>query len=83
MKIMDILAAIAIILQLITIHSIMLGISRFLMGIFCGIVSGVVPSYIISLAPSFTSGILGSYNQISLTFGMAFAYYMGQFTINY
>lgn len=75
---MDLIAVIAIILQMITVYTPILCISRFLMGIYCGICSGVVPSYIVSLSPSFTSGIIGSFNQIAIALGMGFAYYMGQ-----
>jgi MFS transporter, SP family, solute carrier family 2 (facilitated glucose transporter), member 2 len=57
---------------------VLLCLSRFLMGLYCGIVSGIVPSYILSLSPSFTSGIVGTYNQVAVAMGMAFAYYLGQ-----
>jgi hypothetical protein len=53
-----------------------------MMGIFCGFTTGIVPSYIISISPSFTSGVLGTFSQISVVVGMAFAYYMGQFLDN-
>lgn len=79
---MDAIAVIAILLQVITIHTVSLCVSRVLMGIFCGITSGLVPSFIVSMSPSFTSGILGSYNQIAMAIGMSFAYYMGQFLDN-
>lgn len=75
---MDLMAVVAIGLQLFSLHTAILGTSRFLMGFYCGITSGVVPSYILSLSPSFTSGILGTYNQVAIALGMAFAYYMGQ-----
>jgi MFS family permease len=75
---MDLLATIAVVLQLVSLNTVVLGISRFLMGFYCGIISGVVPSYILSLSPSFTSGIVGTYNQVAMALGMAFAYYMGQ-----
>lgn len=68
----------AIGIQLMSMNVVAVSVSRFLMGIFCGIISGVVPSYILSLAPSFTSGIVGTYNQVAVALGMAFAYYMGQ-----
>jgi|LakMenEpi03Aug12_release.lakeMendotaPanAssembly.Ray.scaffolds.fasta_scaffold235969_2 MFS family permease len=75
---MDLIAVAAIVSQIITVYTPVLCLSRFLMGLYCGICSGVVPSYIVSLSPSFTSGIIGSFNQISIALGMAFAYYMGQ-----
>lgn len=76
---MDYLAVLAIVMQLITLSTPILSLSRFLMGIYCGITTGIVPSYIISLSPNLTSGIVGTFNQISFTMGIAFAYYMGQF----
>jgi SP family facilitated glucose transporter-like MFS transporter 1 len=69
---------VAIILQFITIYTPVLFVSRFLMGIFCGFTTGLVPSYILSISPSFISGIIGTFSQISIAIGMAFAYYMGQ-----
>ena len=75
---MDVIAVIAIISQMITVYTPVLCISRFLMGIYCGICSGIVPTYIVSLSPSYTSGIIGSFNQIAIALGMGFAYYMGQ-----
>ena len=79
---MDILALVAVLLQLITIYAPILFISRFLMGLYCGITFGLVPSYIVSLSPSFTSGIVGTFNQVATALGMAFAYYLGQIIDN-
>jgi MFS transporter, SP family, solute carrier family 2 (facilitated glucose transporter), member 1 len=78
LRMMDLLGALAIALQLISLHTAVLSLSRFLMGFYCGITSGVVPSFIMSLAPRFTSGIVGTFNQMAVALGMAFAYYMGQ-----
>ena len=75
---MDVIAVIGIISQMITVYTPVLCISRFLMGNYCGICSGIVPTYIVSLSPSYTSGIIGSFNQIAIALGMGFAYYMGQ-----
>lgn len=82
LKYMDAIAVVAIVMQVVTIHTASLCVSRIMMGFFCGITSGLVPSYIVSMSPSFTSGILGSYNQIAMAIGMSFAYYMGQFLDN-
>ena len=76
---MNILAIIAIIIQLVTFYWPILIISRLLMGFYCGIISGLVPSYIMSISPSFTSGIIGSFHQTLIVLGIAFAYYMGQY----
>lgn len=75
---MNTIGIIAISMQIISLNIVVICVSRFLMGFYCGIISGVVPSYILSLSPSFTSGIVGTYNQVAITLGMAFAYYMGQ-----
>ena len=69
-------------MQVVSIHTVVLSISRFLMGIFCGIASGLIPSFIVSLSPSFTSGIVGTYNQVAMALGMAFAYYIGDLLDN-
>ena len=54
-------------------------VSRLIMGFYCGIISGLVPSYIMSISPSFTNGIIGTFHQTLIVLGMAFAYYMGTF----
>ncbi len=69
-------------MQIVTLNTVVVSISRFLMGVFCGIASGLIPSFIISLSPSFTSGIIGTYNQVLIALGMAFAYYLGQLLDN-
>jgi SP family facilitated glucose transporter-like MFS transporter 1 len=74
---MDILAIFAVLLQLVTIYFPILCISRFLMGIYCAITTGLIPSWIISMSPSFRSGIFGTFNQLAVVFGMAEAYLMG------
>jgi MFS family permease len=79
---LDYLAIAAIVMQMVSIYTPVLCLSRLLMGIFCGFTTGIVPSYIVSIAPSFASGIIGSYSQMSIVLGMAFAYYMGQFLDN-
>ncbi len=75
---MNLIGIMAIVMQLVSLNTVVLCLSRFLMGVFCGIASGVVPSFILSLSPSFTSGIVGTYNQVAIAMGMAFAYYLGQ-----
>lgn len=82
LRALDYIALTAIIMQVITIYTPVLCVSRILMGIFCGFTFGIVPSYIISIAPSFASGIVGSFSQLSIVLGMAFAFYMGQFLDN-
>jgi len=75
----DYLAIIAISMQIFTVYTPVLCVSRFLMGIYCGFTTGLVPSYLLSLSPSFKSGIIGTLNQLAIVTGMAFAFYMGQF----
>jgi hypothetical protein len=76
---MDILAVLSMLLQIITLWTPFLVLSRLLMGFYCAITTGLVPSYTISLSPSFTSGVFGVFNQLAIVTGMAFAYLMGQF----
>lgn len=77
LRYLDFLAIAAVTMQIITIYTPVLCVSRFLMGIYCGFTLGLVPSYTMSISPSFKSGIIGSFSQIAMVLGMAFAYYMG------
>lgn len=79
MKLMDILAIIAALMQVISIYFPVVIASRLLMGVYCAITTGLIPSWIISMSPSFTSGIFGTFNQVAIALGMAIAYCMGQF----
>lgn len=79
MKLMDILAIIAALMQVISIYFPVVIVSRLLMGVYCAITTGLIPSWIISMSPSFTSGIFGTFNQVAIALGMAIAYCMGQF----
>ena len=78
MQLMDIVVMIGIIMQVITIWTPVLCVSRLLMGIFCGITFGIAPSFIVSITPSFYRGITGTFSQSAMTIGIAFAYVMGQ-----
>jgi hypothetical protein len=42
-----------------------------------GIASGIVPVYLISISPPEISGIVGSFNQLLITVGIAVAYALG------
>jgi len=75
---MNFLAIIAVVMQLMTFYWPVLIVSRYIMGMYCGIISGLVPSYIMSIAPSSNSGIIGSFYQGSIVLGLTFAYQMGQ-----
>jgi hypothetical protein len=76
---MDIIAIIAILMQAITLLTPIVYVSRIFMGFYCAITTGLVPSYTLSLTPSFTTGIFGVFNQIAIVTGMTFAYLMAQF----
>lgn len=52
------------------------------MGLYCGIIAGLVPSYIISAAPTPLVGIVGTFSYLSMVFGMALAYHIGQLMDN-
>ena len=76
---MDYLAIISVCLHLLNLNVGIVCVSRVLMGMYCGITTGLVPSWIISMSPSYTSGIFGTFNQLAIALGMAEAYFMGQF----
>lgn len=79
MKIMDYLAIASVCLHLIRLDIEVVCLSRLLMGFYCGITTGLIPSWIISMSPNYTSGIFGTFNQLAITLGMAEAYFMGQY----
>lgn len=69
------MAVFASLLQMSSLKIYPLLFSRLLMGIYCGINSGVVPTYITSLAPPHMVGALGTLNQLLITIGISMAYY--------
>ncbi len=77
MKILDIIAIVSVVMQVVTIYMPIVILSRFLMGFYCAITTALIPSWILSMSPSFTSGIFGTFNQIAIALGMAIAYSMG------
>ncbi len=79
MKYLDFLAIFAVTLQFFTIYFPIVVISRLLMGFYCAITTGLIPSWIISMTPHFASGVFGTFNQLAIALGMAWAYAMGQF----
>lgn len=44
---------------------------------YVGIASGIIPVYLISISPPEISGIVGSFNQLLITLGIATAYGIG------
>jgi SP family facilitated glucose transporter-like MFS transporter 1 len=79
MKILDIIAIVAVVMQVVSIYLPVVIVSRLLMGFYCAITTGVIPSWILSMSPSFTSGIFGTLSQFAIALGMGTAYCMGQF----
>lgn len=53
-------------------------LSRFLVGISCGISSSVIPPFLISLSPPEWRNLIGSLHQVLLTGGVGFSFYLGQ-----
>lgn len=52
-------------------------ITRFLLGIYLGISSSILASYLVSLSPPELSGLIGSFQQVLITVGIAVAYRLG------
>jgi len=53
-------------------------VSRVMMGIYSGLVTGLVPTYIFSFSPAPLIGITGTFSYLAMTFGTALAYHIGQ-----
>lgn len=79
MKLLDIMAIVAALLQVVTIYYPVVIVSRLIMGFYCAITTGLIPSWILSMSPNKTSGIFGTFNYLAIVFGMAEAYCMGEF----
>ena len=79
MKILDCVAIVAITMQVITLYFPVLLVSRLMMGFYCGITTGLIPSWILSMSPQKYSGIFGTFSYLAIVFGMAEAYCMGEF----
>lgn len=77
MKVMDVLAIIAVLPQIFTLYFPVVVISRLLMGFYCTITVGLIPSWIISLAPQQLSGIFGTFSYMAIAAGMLEAYVIG------
>ncbi len=77
MLILDVFGTIAILIQSYRIDFWSLYIGRLALGIYVGIASGIIPTYLISISPPQVSGIIGSLNQLLITIGIAVAYGLG------
>jgi SP family sugar:H+ symporter-like MFS transporter len=51
--------------------------TRFLLGVYLGISSGIIPAYLVSLSPPEMTGLIGSFNQLLITIGISVAYRLG------
>lgn len=52
-------------------------LTRFLLGIYLGISSSILPSYLVSISPPEMSGLIGSFQQLLITIGISVAYRLG------
>ena len=78
MQLMDVVVVLGVGLQVVTIWTPVLCISRLLIGVFCGVTFGLVPTFIVSITPSFYRGVTGTFSQVGMTMGIMFAYVMGE-----
>ena len=52
-------------------------LTRFLLGLYLGVSSGIIPSYLVSISPPEMTGLIGSFNQLLITIGISVAYRFG------
>ena len=78
MKILDMVAVLAVVLQLITLYYPVVFVSRLIMGFHCAITAGLIPSWILSMSPQNKTGLFGTFSYLAFVFGMAQAYCMGE-----
>lgn len=57
-------------------------LTRFLLGIYLGISSSILPSYLVSISPPEMSGLIGSFQQLLITIGISVAYRLGYVFFN-
>jgi MFS family permease len=77
MILLDVFAIIILIFQTINVDLHSLYITRFLLGIYLGISSNIIPVYLISISPPEMAGLVGSFNQLLITIGISVAYKFG------
>lgn len=56
----------------------LLVIGRFIIGVACGLFTGLVPLYITEIAPVNIRGGLGTLNQLAVTFGILSSQVLGK-----
>jgi SP family facilitated glucose transporter-like MFS transporter 1 len=71
MKILDFVAIIAVLMQTFTLYFPVMLVSRLIMGFYCAITTGLIPSWILSMSPQKYSGIFGTFSYLAIVFGMA------------
>ena len=73
----DILAILSILFQLIKLEFHYLAYGRFVLGLLMGLSTSIIPVYLNSISPKSISGQIGSYNQLSIVLGIMISYLMG------
>ena len=79
MILVDIMMAVAVIVQAITLELHAMYFTRFIFGFFCGVSSSVIPPYLTSISPLNMTGFIGSFNQLLITIGISVAYALNFF----
>lgn len=77
--IVDAMMAIALLMQAFSLDLYVMYITRIIFGLFCGISSAIIPTYLTSISPLSMTGIVGSFNQLLITIGISVAYAMNFF----
>ncbi len=79
MILVDVMMAVALIAQSVSLDLHIMYITRFIFGFFCGVSSTIIPPYLTSISPLNMTGFIGSFNQLLITIGISIAYAMNFF----
>ena len=52
-------------------------LTRFCLGLYLGVSGTIIPSYLVSISPPEMTGLIGSFNQLLITIGVAVGYRLG------
>ena len=74
---LDIFALAVITYQSYYMDVISLYLTRFGLGLYLGVSGTIIPSYLVSIAPPEMTGLIGSFNQLLITIGVAVGYRLG------
>ena len=74
---LDIFAITVITYQSYYMDVISLYLTRFGLGLYLGVSGTIIPSYLVSIAPPEMTGLIGSFNQLLITIGVAVGYRLG------